>query len=89
MLKLVMPKHFTKEMQLCEKRNLDMSKLYDVIKKLRENIALEAKHKNHPLKGKYSDYWECHIQNDWLLIYLKTETHLILHRTGTHSDLFK
>ena len=34
---------------------------------------------------------ECHIQPDWLLIYLKQESILTLTLvdTGTHSDLFR
>lgn len=33
---------------------------------------------------------ECHIQGDWLLVYLKQESVLTLTLvdTGTHSDLF-
>jgi mRNA interferase YafQ len=43
----------------------------------------------HPLKGEYSDCRECHIEPDWLLIYLIKETSIIFIRTGTHADLFK
>lgn len=44
----------------------------------------------HKLSGKYEDFWECHIENDWLLIwYIDNEDNLILVRTGTHSDLFE
>jgi len=34
---------------------------------------------------------ECHIQNDWLLIYQIQNDILVLEltRTGTHADLFK
>lgn len=49
---------------------------------------LLEKHRNHKLKGDYVGYWECHIEPDWLLVYKKTETHIIFARTGTHSDLF-
>ena len=49
---------------------------------------LEAKHKNHKLKGDFVGYWECHIEPDWLLIYKKTATEIFLVKTGTHSDLF-
>jgi mRNA interferase YafQ len=48
------------------------------------------KYNDHALKGKYATYRECHIRPDWLLIYKKTKTNLILVlvRTGTHSQLF-
>ena len=37
-----------------------------------------------------SNYRECHIEPDWLLIYEIAESVLVLSltRTGTHSDLF-
>lgn len=50
--------------------------------------SLEVRYCNHRLTGNWSDYWECHIEPDWLLIYRITETDLILVRTGSHSDLF-
>ena len=37
-----------------------------------------------------SEYRECHIQPDWLLVYRYEDDVLVLTltRTGTHSDLF-
>jgi len=51
---------------------------------------LPKKYNDHALKGKYAKYRECHIRPDWLLIYKKEKTDLILVliRTGTHSILF-
>ena len=49
---------------------------------------------SHPLKGykKKADemVMECHIQPDWLLVWLQNnnELTLLLTDTGTHSDLF-
>ena len=42
------------------------------------------------LKGKYKGFRECHIQPDWLLIYLLENDVLTLTLvdTGTHADLF-
>ncbi|MCI8584305.1 MAG: type II toxin-antitoxin system RelB/DinJ family antitoxin [Lachnospiraceae bacterium] len=42
------------------------------------------------LNGQYKGYRECHIQPDWLLIYLVKNDILTLTLvdTGTHSDLF-
>ncbi len=44
--------------------------------------------KPHPLKGEWKNYWDCHIDPDWLLIYRITENEVLLARTGTHADLF-
>ena len=41
-------------------------------------------------EGKYQGFRECHIQPDWLLIYLKENDVLTLTLvdTGSHADLF-
>jgi mRNA interferase YafQ len=81
---------FKKSFKLAEKRGLDMSLLHDIIEKIRNGVVLEEKNKDHELKGKYEGFRECHIQPDWLLIYLLEDDVLILTLvdTGTHSDLF-
>ena len=78
-------------MKLARKRGLNISLLDDVITKLQNNIPLEEKHMDHELKGKYKGFRECHIQPNWLLIYLKEEDVMVLTLidTGTQSDLFK
>ncbi|WP_210766826.1 type II toxin-antitoxin system YafQ family toxin [Streptococcus sp. NLN64] len=61
-----------------------------VLSKLQQEIELDKKYLDHPLKGNYQGFRECHIEPDWLLIYAIDRGHLILTatRTGNHSDLF-
>lgn len=81
---------FKKSFKLAKKRGLNMSLLQDVVEKLRAGVELEEKYRDHELKGKYVGFRECHIQPDWLLIYLVENEILTLTLvdTGTHSDLF-
>lgn len=81
---------FKKGYKLAKKRGLDISLLEEIIDKLRRGIPLEEKHHDHELKGKYKGFRECHIQPDWLLIYLLENDVLTLTLvdTGTHADLF-
>jgi len=90
MLKIVFGKKFLKDVRKAKQRNLDMDKLDSLILRLSNEIPLERKFMDHKLVGEYEGCRECHIQPDWLLIYKieKNELHLILVRTGTHSDLF-
>lgn len=69
---------------------LDLKLLDKVITMLQNDIPLEEKYRDHELKGKYQGFKECHIQPDWLLIYLKENDVLTLTLvdTGTHADLF-
>lgn len=90
-LELETTSRYRKDEKLMRKQGRDMSLLDDVIGKLRNRIPLEAKHKDHPLKGNFSRLRECHIAPDWLLIYAIEENRLVLSltRTGTHSTLLK
>lgn len=51
--------------------------------------TLPPKYKNHPLKGNYMGYYDCHILPDWVLIYKleKEKLILLLFDIGTHFDL--
>ena len=87
---LVLTGKFKKGLKLAKKRGLDIKLLDDIVEKLLDGIPLEEKHRDHELKGKYKGFRECHIQPDWLLIYLLENgiLTLTLVDTGTHSDLF-
>lgn len=88
MLQLIQEGRFEKDIKKAIKRGKDMQKLFDIINLLAQNKQLPIKNQNHKLQGNLKDYWECHIEPDWLLIYKKTSTTIILSRIGSHSDLF-
>lgn len=87
---LILTGKFKKSLKLAKKRGWDLKLLDKVITMLQNDIPLEEKYRDHELKGKYQGFRECHIQPDWLLIYLKENEVLILTLvdTGTHADLF-
>lgn len=87
---LVLTGKFKKGLKLAKKRGLNIKLLDDIVEKLLHGIPLEEKHRDHELKGKYKGFRECHIQPDWLLIYLLENDVLTLTLvdTGTHADLF-
>ena len=80
---------FRKDVKLLKDRGYDLSLLHDVIGKLLDGESLSEQYRDHPLKGNRKGYRDCHIQNDWVLIYKidKGVLTLILSETGTHSDL--
>jgi mRNA interferase YafQ len=75
------------------KRGYDMSKLEKTINILLQGSLIPLEYRDHPLKGSYIGYRECHVdgEGDWLLIYKKHNDMLILvfTATGTHADLFE
>ena len=89
-LKVKYSNRFKKGLRLAAKRGLDITLLEDIVVKLKLRTPLDEKHKDHALSGNYKGYRECHIQPDWLLIYLIEDDILTLTLvdTGTHADLF-
>ena len=78
--------------KLCKRRGLDMDLLDWCIDQLAKGIPLPENWNDHQLKGNLKRLRECHINGagDWLLVYEKRETSLMLYLvgTGTHDDLF-
>ncbi|MFN7095494.1 MAG: type II toxin-antitoxin system YafQ family toxin [Burkholderiales bacterium] len=80
---------FKRESKGRYKKTLELT-FVGVIQKLANDIALEPQYKNHPLIGEWSEFWECHIKPDLLLIYKKVDIdRLLLARIGSHSELFR
>ena len=106
MLKPEVTGQFKKDYKLAVKRGCDPQKLSAVVELLCEEKPLPSAYRDHALTNSknYKDMRECHIQPDWLLIYLKENDVqpdwllvykierdaliLKLIRTGSHSDLF-
>ena len=86
-------KSFRRGVRLAAKRGYDMAKLEHTITLLAGGGPLPPNYRDHPLKGNYQGYRECHVagDGDWLLIYKIFEDKLILvlTETGTHADLFE
>jgi mRNA interferase YafQ len=90
MYKIYFTNKFKKDYKTVIKRKYDLQLLREVTQLLSHTGELPKQYYPHKLSGVYSDYWECHIKPDWLLIWTIDHDNLEiwLTRTGTHSDLF-
>ncbi|MFK3575434.1 type II toxin-antitoxin system YafQ family toxin [Bifidobacterium thermacidophilum] len=81
---------FKRSYKLMRKRGLDLDLLDETINLLRNHKSLPEQYRDHALTGKLKGFRECHIQPDWLLIYLIDDDILTLTLvdTGSHADLF-
>ena len=86
---LILSSRFKKSLKRARKMGLNIFLLENVVDKLQADIPLEEKYHDHLLKGTLQGFRECHIQPDWLLVYLKEADVLTLTLidTGSHSDL--
>jgi len=71
-----------------------MAELKHVMQLLIENPApLPPEYLDHPLKGSWHDFRDCHVRGDWVLIYSIKESDegemVTFVRTGTHAELFE
>ena len=83
-------KRFRRDYALCARRGLDMAKVDAAIRLLATGAPLPPSFRDHALKGTFGGLRECHLAGDWLLVYSRDDTHLVVHmmRTGTHQDIF-
>ena len=90
MFEIVFTNKMKRDVKLMKKRGKDISKLTAALSLLATGDPMPPKYRDHQLIGQLSDFRECHIEGDWLLIYQIFEDALILSAsaTGTHADLF-
>ena len=83
---------FKKEFKKMLKQGKDENLFLEVLNVIANGGKLAEKYKNHKLVNDkvFNECYECHIQPDWLLIYLQEDNVLTLTLvdTGTHADLF-
>jgi mRNA interferase YafQ len=91
MLSPIKIKKFEKDLEKSRKQSRNFTELNTVLRDLIEEKPLPPKYCDHPLKGNWKGYRDCHVENDWVLIYKidKKEKTLILVRLGSHSELFR
>lgn len=66
-----------------------MRELHRVLTLLANDMELPAAYKAHKLVGQYTGCLECHVGNDFLLIWLDEVNDAVnVVRIGSHSELF-
>ena len=87
---VVKSRQFKKSLKKMLRRGKDINKLEAVVSMLARGESLPARYKDHALSGDLTGLRDCHIENDWILLYYIEANVLVLtlSDTGTHSDLF-
>ena len=90
MLQRIFKTQFSRDLKRAAKQGKDLKKIATVIDWLCEQKPLPASLRDHPLKGKYAGYRDCHVEPDLVLIYRidHGQLQLVCLRLGTHADLF-
>ncbi|MBO4642820.1 MAG: type II toxin-antitoxin system YafQ family toxin [Bacteroidaceae bacterium] len=66
-----------------------VSSLLEIVRLLENELPIPAHYKPHWLHGEFEGCMECHVGNDFLLIWIDETSDVIkLLRLGTHHELF-
>ena len=81
---------FNQDVKLCKQKGLNMKLLRETVELLAEEGSLPEHYKPHLLHDRYAGLWECHIEDDWLLVWRQNDNKLtlLLTNTGSHEELF-
>ena len=80
---------FKKDLKAVKFDEHKLDELQKVLENLGHTGVVPAEYLPHSLKGQYKNCMECHIEDDFLLIWKDPEQNIIcLVRLGTHSKLF-
>ncbi len=88
MRRIVQRKQFRADLKRQKRRGRNIDDLLAAVELLAEQGLLPSAFGAHKLSGEWGGVWECHVDQDWLLIYAVTDEQVLLIRTGTHADLF-
>jgi len=88
MRRIAQRKQFRTDLGRQKRRGKNLDDLIAAVELLAQEGALPPAYRPHRLSGEWSGVWECHIEPDWLLIYVVTDQEVLLIRTGSHAELF-
>ena len=84
-----MSSRFKKDLKRIQNNPKRIENVETVLKLLRDTGMVPIQYKPHMLTGNYSGCMVCHIENDYLLIWMDEAEQIIkLLRLGSHSELF-
>lgn len=89
MRKLRPSTQFKKDLKRIRNNPKKAAGLLEVLRLLENELPIPESYRPHRLTNDYAGCMECHIQGDFLLIWIDQVTHEIdLVRLGSHSELF-
>lgn len=88
-MELKLTSQFKKDLKRHKHNTAMLLELKKVLQHLQDKGTVPDAYLPHPLRGDYHDCMECHVRNDFLLIWLDRAKGVIkLLRLGSHAELF-
>lgn len=84
-----MTSRFKKDLKRIQNNSRRLANVKKVLNFLEDTGMVPMQFRPHLLSGQYAGCMECHVENDYLLIWFDETADVIkLLRLGTHSELF-
>ena len=82
---------FKRDSKRCRQQGKDLRELGEAMQLLQEYGKLPVAYSPHLLSEEYAGYWECHIEDDWLMVWRQDDNKLtlLMTATGSHEELFR
>lgn len=87
MKQLIPTTQYKKDLKRYSNQSKKMEALIEVLRCLANEKPVPPNYRPHMLKGQYKGCMECHIEGDFLLIWIDEDA-ISLVRLGSHSELF-
>lgn len=88
MAKIKRHKSFLKDFANIKLTDGQFERFVQFVALMREDKELPPESKDHALKGNWTDFRECHLSGDVLLVYFVENNEITLVRIGSHSLIF-
>jgi len=74
----------------CKRAGKNMNELWNVVRMLQADGSVPESYKPHMLHDEWEGCMECHIEEDWLLVWRQNDQKLtlLLLDVGSHQQLF-
>lgn len=89
MYKLIFENSFKKDFSKIIKQNHKIESIINALALVASGNELPDSMRKHKLKGEFSNCWDCHIENDLVLIYKINDSKKLIYltRIGSHSEI--
>lgn len=89
MKKLRFSSQYKKDAKRFRNQPQKMAKVVEILQMLQNEEPIPKIYRPHMLSGNYAGCMECHVEGDFLLIWIdETENTIGVLRLGSHSELF-
>jgi len=81
---------FKRDLKRCKQEGKDLKELWEVVRLLLRDGYVPDSYNPHELEREFAGHMECHIEEDWLLVWKQNDNKMtmLFTNSGSHDYLF-